>query len=72
MVKNKQKNEKVIKITESALVGMIEKIVTEAVVEKKKEWVSEQAKKQQTIIEEQVDKVLESKLKKLLESKKVK
>lgn len=69
MNKNKENTGKIIRITESALVDMIENIVTEAVAEKKKEWIAEQESKQAEIIKEQVDKVLEAKLKKLFENK---
>jgi hypothetical protein len=65
-----KKSGKTIQITESALVDMIENIVTEAVAEKKKIWIAEQKQKQAKIIEEQVEKVLEAKLKTLFESKK--
>lgn len=69
MGKQTKKSNKVVKITETALVDMIEGIVTEAVNQKKKQWIAEQKSKNDSVIEEQVDRILESKLKKIFTSK---
>jgi len=53
---------KIVKISENNLVDLIDNIVTEAVAEKKKEWLSEQAKKEADKIS-----LLESKFAKLEE-----
>jgi len=42
----KKTNKKTVKIKENALVDLIDNIVNEAVSVKKKEWLSEQAKKE--------------------------
>lgn len=63
---------KTIKIKESELVNLIDKIVTEAVTIKKKEWISEQSKKQgekTSLLEGKIAK-LEAAVKKLTEVKK--
>jgi len=62
--------QKIIRVNESALVDVIEKIVTEAVSAKKKEWIAEQTAKQDKIIAERIDKILEDRIKKLFENKK--
>lgn len=67
-----RKKSKIVTVTESTLVDMIENIVTEAVSEKKKQWISEQNNNQTKIIEEQIDKILDVKLKRLFNNKKIK
>ncbi len=56
---------KVVKISESKLVDLIENIVTEAVQLKKKEWIAEQAKTDKNAILEGKITALEAKLNKL-------
>jgi hypothetical protein len=60
---------KTVKITESELVDLIDNIVSEAVVEKKKEWIAEQETKQATVLESKIAE-LEAKVKTLTESTK--
>lgn len=60
---------KTVKITENELVELIDKIVTETVSEKKKQWIAEQKKSQEAILESKVAK-LEAKVKAITESKK--
>jgi hypothetical protein len=60
---------KTVKIKENDLVDLIDNIVAEALVVKKKEWISEQAKKSNSILENKVA-ALEATLKKLTEGKK--
>jgi DNA repair exonuclease SbcCD ATPase subunit len=69
MSKTKKKVKKV-ELTETQLVDLIDNIVTEAVAEKKKQWISEQKQKNKStsVLEERIQK-LESKLTKLTESK---
>jgi len=55
---------KTVKITENELVDLIEKIVNETVSEKKKQWIAEQKKSQNSIIESKIA-ALESKIKSL-------
>ena len=59
---------KTVKIKENDLVDLIDKIVAEALVVKKKEWIAEQEKKSASILEGKVAE-LESKFKKLTEGK---
>jgi len=48
-------SKKIVKITESKLVDLIDNIVTEAVADKKKEWIAENAaKKGDTILESRI------------------
>jgi len=63
------KTKKTVKITENELVDLIDNIVNEAVTEKKKSWIAEQAKKKATVLESKVAD-LEKKIKMLSESKK--
>lgn len=60
---------KTVKITEHELVDLIDKIVTETVSEKKKQWIAEQKKTQEAILESKVAE-LEAKVKAITESKK--
>jgi hypothetical protein len=60
---------KTVKITENELVDLIEKIVNETVSEKKKQWIAEQKKSQNSIIESKIA-ALESKIKSLTENRK--
>lgn len=63
---------KVVRINENALVDLIDNIVNEAVAVKKKEWLSEQAKKESSktsILESKIAN-LEAQFKKLTEGKK--
>ena len=60
---------KTVKITESELVDLIDNIVSEAVVEKKKEWIAEQETKQATVLESKIAE-LEAKVKTLTASTK--
>lgn len=68
----KQVAKKTVKIKESDLVDLIDNIVNEAVAIKKKEWLTEQAKKQneKTAILENKIAALEAKFKTLTEGKK--
>ena len=66
MSNTKKKN---VKITESELVDLIDNIVNEAVIEKKKEWLAEQESKEQTVLETKIAR-LEAKVKTLTESTK--
>jgi hypothetical protein len=61
-------SKKVVRLSEEKLVEMMEKIVAEAVAEKKKEWIAEQAEKEETILESRI-KELEAKIQTLTESK---
>ena len=67
---NEKATKKVIKIKESELVPMLDKIVNEAVEVKKKEWLAEQAAKgdKNAILETKLN-ALEAKLNKLTEGK---
>ena len=56
----KEKTNKVVKINENDLVDLIDNIVTEAVSEKKKEWIAENTKK-----ENHKNSLLESRIAKL-------
>lgn len=60
---------KTVKIKESHLIDLIDKIVNEAVAVKKQEWISEQSKKGNSILESKIAK-LEAQFKKLTEGKK--
>jgi len=60
---------KTVKITENELVDLIDNIVSEAVVEKKKEWLAEQKASQDTLLETKIAK-LEAKVRAITESKK--
>lgn len=60
---------KTVKITENELVDLIDNIVTETVNEKKKQWIAEQKKSQEAILESKVAE-LEAKVKAITESKK--
>jgi hypothetical protein len=61
-------SKKIVQITESELVNLIENIVTETVTEKKKEWLAENETKTTTLLESKVAK-LETLVKKLTETK---
>lgn len=63
-----KKEVKTVKITENALVDLIDEIVNEAVKEKKKEWIAEQEAKEATILENRINE-LEAKIKTITESK---
>jgi hypothetical protein len=58
---------KTVKITENELVDLIDKIVNETVSVKKKQWIAEQKKAQNTIIESKVA-ALEAKVKAITEA----
>tara|TARA_R100000908_G_scaffold25664_2_gene11775 strand:+ start:4242 stop:4433 length:192 start_codon:yes stop_codon:yes gene_type:complete len=60
---------KTVKITENELVELIDNIVSEAVVEKKKEWLAEQEASKDTILENKIAK-LEAKVKAITSVKK--
>jgi len=60
---------KTVKITESELVNLIDKIATEAVASEKKAWIAEQTKKNDTILEGKLAD-LEKKVAALTEAKK--
>ena len=60
---------KKVKITESELIDLIDNIVTEAVAEKKKQWIAENQSKSANVLEERI-KSLEKKLLSITESKK--
>lgn len=60
---------KTVQITENELVDLIDNIVTEAVIEKKKVWIAEQATKKTTVLENKIAN-LEKKVRILTESKK--
>ena len=62
MSKGKKINK--VEINEAALVDLIEKIVTETVSIKKKEWLAEQEKKKASLVESKLNK-LEAKIKSL-------
>ncbi len=63
-------SKKIVKITETELVALIDNIVTEAVAEKKTEWIAENASKNgDTILESRIAD-LEAKITSLSESKK--
>jgi hypothetical protein len=69
MSNEKQVTKKTVKIKEHDLVDLIDNIVAEAIVEKKKEWISEQEKKGTSILEGKIAD-LEAKFNKLTEVKK--
>jgi hypothetical protein len=50
-------SKKIVQITESELVNLIENIVTETVTEKKKEWLAENETKTTTLLESKVAKL---------------
>ena len=50
-------SKKIVKITESELVNLIENIVTETVTEKKKEWLAENESAKTTLLENKVAKL---------------
>jgi hypothetical protein len=58
---------KTVKITENELVDLIDKIVNETVSVKKKQWIAEQKKAQNAIIESKVA-ALEAKVKAITEA----
>lgn len=60
---------KTVKITENELVDLIDNIVSEAVVEKKKEWLAEQKASKGAILESKIAK-LEAKVKAISLAKK--
>jgi hypothetical protein len=47
-------SKKIVKITESALVDLIDNIVKEAVDKKKVEWIAEQQKKKASLLESKI------------------
>ena len=55
-------SKKSVKITENELVDLIDNIVNEAVVEKKKQWIAEQKKSKGAILENKIAR-LEAKVK---------
>jgi len=55
---------KTVRVTESELVDLIDKIVNETVGEKKKRWIAEQKKAKKSLLETRLDKV-ESELRRL-------
>ena len=57
-----------VKITESELVDLIDKIVSETVSEKKKQWIAEQRVSKQSILEGKINK-LEAKVRSIAKSK---
>lgn len=67
-----EKSKKIVRVNESALVDMIENIVSEAVAEKKKEWIVENEEKQTNLLEEQVKKIVDARLAKMVIKKKSK
>lgn len=62
-------SKKSVKITENELVELIDNIVSEAVVEKKKEWLAEQKASKGSILESKIAK-LEAKVKAISSAKK--
>jgi len=62
-------SDKTVKITENELVDLIDNIVSEAVVEKKKQWLAEQEAAKETLLEYKLAK-LQAKVEALTESKK--
>lgn len=60
---------KTVKITETELVDLIDKIVTEAVAEKKTEWIAEQEAKKASLLETKIAE-LEKTIQTITESKK--
>jgi hypothetical protein len=60
---------KTVRVTENALVDLIDNIVTEAVAVKKLEWLAEQENKKNTVLENKIA-ALEAKFKLLSENKK--
>lgn len=58
-----------VKITESELVDLIDKIVSETVTEKKKQWIAEQKEAKESILESKISQ-LEAKVKSITNSKK--
>lgn len=62
------KVKKTVKISENELVDLIDNIVNEAITVKKKEWIAEQAKSKETVLESKLA-ILEAKLSKLTEGK---
>lgn len=57
-----------VKITESELVDLIDKIVSETVTEKKKQWIAEQKATKESILESKVSQ-LEAKVRSIAKSK---
>lgn len=57
-----------VKITESELVDLIDRIVSETVSEKKKQWIAEQKVSKQSILEGKINK-LEAKVRSMAKSK---
>ena len=60
---------KTVRITESELVGLIEKIASEAVVQEKEKWIAEQAEKGGNLLESKLA-TLEKKVSELVKAKK--
>jgi len=69
MTKSTEKTQKVIKIPETKLIGIIENIVVEAVAEEKKKWLREQAEKQKGLTESKIDSIVEAKVAEILAAK---
>ena len=63
------KVKKTVKISENDLVNLIDNIVAEAVLVKKKEWLAEQAKNKKSLMETKLA-ALEAKINRLTEGKK--
>ena len=61
-------NKKIVRISENELVELIDNIVAEAVVEKKKQWIAENKTKSGNLLEQRI-KGLEEKLEKITKSK---
>ena len=57
-----------VKITESELVDLIDKIVNETVSEKKKQWIAEQKESKESILEGKINQ-LEAKVKSIAKAK---
>jgi hypothetical protein len=55
---------KVVKVKESDLVNIVEKIVAEAVAVRKQEWLTEQKDKSAKVLEETIKKIVMAELKK--------
>ena len=60
---------KTVKITESELVDLIDNIVSETILVKKKQWIAEQNAKKGRVLENKIAR-LEAKIQKITESKK--
>jgi len=57
MSKEKKEEKKVVRINENKLVDLIDNIVKEAVAEEKKVWLSENANKDNSILETRIEKL---------------